>query len=246
VTHPTLLYLASGNPGKLREFNEAVPRSGVRIEQVPRIDRLPPCIEDGATFEENACKKAVHYSRCVSGLVFADDSGLCVDALGGAPGVYSARFAEVGRAIPISCARTAAGSVSEGTGDISGDASIAEAAAFGSVTANRADDANNTRLIRELKGVLSEQRAAHYFCVIALARAGQVLLTTEGRADGQILESPRGSGGFGYDPYFFYPPLVKTFAELTPEDKFAVSHRGKAFRQLLEVLSSDAVCWTCE
>jgi XTP/dITP diphosphohydrolase len=164
-------------------------------------------VEDGATFEENARQKALHYSRYVNGPVFADDSGLCVDALGGAPGIHSARFA-----------------------------------------GPDADDAaNNQKLLEELRRVEAMgagrtpgsalTRAAHYTCVIALAERGCILTITEGRADGVIIDGPRGTGGFGYDPFFFYPPLGKTFAELSPEEKFAVSHRGEAFRKLLDYLS---------
>jgi XTP/dITP diphosphohydrolase len=79
-------------------------------------------------------------------------------------------------------------------------------------------------------------RAAHYVCIIALAERGRIVNVVEGRADGLIIESPRGTGGFGYDPYFYFPPLGKTFAELSPKDKFAVSHRGEAFRKLLDSL----------
>jgi len=205
------LFLASANPGKLREFREAAGAQGLAVEPVPGIHRLPPCIEDGATFEENARKKSLHYSAFVDGLVFADDSGIVVDALGGAPGVRSARFA-----------------------------------------APDADDAqNNRKLLAELRSAeaasaLSQQpgaaaassRAAHYICVIALAKRERILTTVEGRADGIIVDEPRGAGGFGYDPYFFYPPLGKTFAELTPKEKSAVSHRGAAFRRLLEFLQA--------
>jgi XTP/dITP diphosphohydrolase len=172
--------------------------------------KLAACIEDGTTFEENARKKAIHYSRNCPGLIFADDSGLCVDALNGAPGVYSARFAG-----PPS-----------------------------------SDEKNNQRLLADIHQVEARRRAhaahaprpqlfnraAHYICVIALAEAGQVLTVVEGRADGAIIDEPRGAGGFGYDPYFFYPPLGKTFAEISPEGKFAVSHRGAAFRKLLDYL----------
>ncbi len=156
--------------------------------------KLPPCVEDGRTFEENARRKALHYSRCSAGLIFADDSGISVDALGGAPGVFSARYA----------------------GE---DAS---------------DKANNEKLFGALRQVPEPDRAAHYVCVIALAERGKILTLVEGRADGRILTEPRGSAGFGYDPLFYYPPAGKTFAELTPEEKFAVSHRGEAFRKLLE------------
>ncbi len=150
------------------------------------------------TFEENARKKALHYSRHVPGPVFADDSGICVDALDGAPGVHSARFAGEGAT----------------------------------------DAENNAKLLAELRRAMSRSREAHYVCVIALAEGGKVLAVTEGRADGQIAETPSGSGGFGYDPYFYHLPLAKTFAELSPEEKFGVSHRGIAFRTLLEFVQN--------
>ncbi|HZP01939.1 MAG TPA: RdgB/HAM1 family non-canonical purine NTP pyrophosphatase [Terriglobia bacterium] len=196
-----ILYLASANPGKVREFSEAARELEIVVEPVPGIRSLPPCVEDGATFEENARKKALHYSAYVKGWVFADDSGISVDALGGAPGVHSARYAGP-----------------EAT-----------------------DAANNAKLLAALGHVESgrkpaPRRDAHYVCVIALANSGRIQTVVEGRADGIILDTPRGSGGFGYDPYFYYPPLGKTFAELTLEEKFSVSHRGKAFRGLLDYL----------
>lgn len=202
------LYVASANPGKVREFQEAAAARGIAVEPVPGFENWPPCAEDGATFEENARKKALHYAAYVEGWVFADDSGICVDPLAGAPGVQSARFA---------------GPEAD-------------------------EEANNRKLLQELKraemaaratppqGPATMNRSAHYVCVIALARSGKIATVVEGRADGVILDAPRGSGGFGYDPYFFYPPLAKTFAELPPEEKFAVSHRGEAFRKMLETL----------
>jgi XTP/dITP diphosphohydrolase len=198
--HPLTLYLASGNPGKVREFWQAATARGIVVEALPRFSELPACVEDGVTFEENACKKALHFSRSTQGLVFSDDSGLSVDALGGAPGVHSARY----------------------SGPEATDAS------------------NNAKLLRELERAGARNRSAHYVCIIALARKGNLLGTFEGRADGLILEAPRGSGGFGYDPYFLFPPFGKTFAEVTAEQKFSVSHRGEAFRRLLEFLSSAA------
>lgn len=204
------LFLASTNPGKLREFRSAALVSGIAVEALPGLDQLPGCVEDGQTFEENARKKAIHYSRYSDELVFADDSGVAADALNGEPGVRSARFAGPGAT----------------------------------------DAANNARLVEELRcvsgscGGLSTapprevDRAAHYVCIIALARRGEVLAVTKGRADGVILDEPRGSGGFGYDPYFFYAPLRRTFAELSPAEKFAVSHRGEAFRRLLAFLEA--------
>ena len=197
------IFLASANPGKLREFQSAARPLGIDVKVLPGFCQLAPCIEDGATFEANACKKALHYSAFTKELVFADDSGICVDALGGAPGVHSARFA--------------------------------------GPEAN--DQANNQNLLSELRRVgaglksAPTNRAAHYVCVVALAQGQQILTVVEGRADGIILDSPRGSGGFGYDPYFFFPPLGKTFAEISAEEKFAVSHRGEAFRKLLDFLT---------
>lgn len=208
---PLTLYLASLNPAKMREFREAAADFGISLEPVRGLENFPGCVEDGRSYEENARKKAVHYSLLSPGLVFADDSGISVNALGGAPGIHSARYAGAG----------------------AGDA------------------ANNEKLLQELRaceqrsagqstrGPASQQltsRWAHYVCVIALAERGHVLATFEGRADGTILETPRGHGGFGYDPLFFFPPLGQTFAELAPHQKFQVSHRGEAFRKLLHFL----------
>jgi XTP/dITP diphosphohydrolase len=201
------VFLASANPGKVREFQSAAHAVGIKVKALPGYAQLPPCVEDGGTFEENARKKAIHYSSHTTELVFADDSGISVDALKGAPGIYSARYAGP-------------------------DAS---------------DEANNQKLLAELRrsendsaGESLEQvparRAAHYVCVIVLARQGDILTVVEGRADGTIIDAPRGAGGFGYDPYFFFPPLGKTFAQLSAKEKFAVSHRGEAFRKLLQFL----------
>ena len=193
-----VLYLASTNPGKLREFREAARQRGIAVDAVPGIGGMSPCVEDGLTFQDNACKKARYYSERAPGLVFADDSGICVDALGGKPGLYSARFAGSGAG----------------------------------------DEANNTKLIESMAPFSAGQRTAHYVCVIALAEAGRIIAVTEGRTDGMILETPRGEGGFGYDPFFLFPPLQRTFAELSPESKFAASHRGEAFRKLLDQVES--------
>jgi XTP/dITP diphosphohydrolase len=234
------LYLASFNPGKLREFGAAAAARGISVEPLPGIESLPACLEDGRTFEENARKKALHFSAYVSGSVFADDSGICVDALGGAPGVVSARFAgpdatdeENNHRLleELRCSEAAAGGLAQ-----------SEALRLGGflVPENRRALLCASQANRANSPCLEEQylrRTAHYVCVIALAQSGRILCLTEGRADGVILDSPRGTGGFGYDPYFFYAPLGKTFAELKPEEKFAVSHRGEAFRKLLDFLS---------
>ena len=189
--------IATSNSGKLRDFAGAAAGHGVTFAALPDFDRLPAVVEDGATFEANARKKAEHYSRFAPGeIVLADDSGLEVFALSGAPGVHSARYAS------------------------------------NSLEGNADDHANNARLLRELAGIAD--RRARFVCVIATARDGDTLATFRGEAEGRILEAPCGSGGFGYDPLFFLPALGKTFAELNPEEKAAVSHRGAAFRKFLE------------
>jgi XTP/dITP diphosphohydrolase len=226
ITLHSPLYLASSNPGKLREFREAASVRGIHIEPLQRIESLPPCIEDGRTFEENARKKALHYSAFVSGPVFADDSGISVDALRGAPGVFSARFARP-----------------DATEDENNRKLLQELRRVEGVTSGSSPVSLQTAL--EARGMAPtvenqpSRRAAHYVCVIALAQCGRILCVTEGRADGVILDEPRGAGGFGYDPYFFYTPLDRTFAELKPEEKFAVSHRGEAFRKMLDLLSQE-------
>src|SRR5713101_7588079 len=196
------ILIATSNPGKLRDFAGAASTQEIAVESVPNFSSLPPVVEDGSTFEANARKKAESYSRYVPGeIVLADDSGLEVDALGGAPGVHSARYA---------------------------------ADATHLLENNTDDEANNARLIRELRNVPPERRTGRFVCVIAAARDGQTLAVFEGKAEGAILEVPRGVHGFGYDPLFFFPQIQKTFAELTAEEKAKYSHRGAAFRQFLE------------
>jgi len=196
------ILIATSNPGKLRDFAGAAASHGIEIASVPDFPSLPAVVEDGLTFEANARKKAEHYSRYAPGeIVLADDSGLEVDALGGAPGVHSARYA---------------------------------ADAPHLVENNTDDEANNERLTRELRNVPPEKRTGRFVCVIATARDGQTLAVFRGEAEGIILESPRGSNGFGYDPLFYFPQIQKTFAELTAQEKAQYSHRGAAFRQFLE------------
>lgn len=205
------VFIATSNRGKLQDFAGAAAGYGLLVEGVPGFDSLPQALEDGATFEANARKKAEHYSHLLPGqIVLADDSGLQVEALGGAPGVHSARYAAAEPAAP-GVRRGAAGTQE-----------------------NSADAANNARLLRELGATPDERRRARFVCVIAAARDGRTLATFHGAAEGRILTEPRGRRGFGYDPLFFFPPLARTFGELTAEQKATVSHRGEAFRKFLE------------
>ena len=195
------IHIATSNAGKLRDFSGAAAPLGIEIMPLPNFAALPVVVEDGLTFEENARKKAEAYSRAVPGeIVLADDSGLEVEALKGAPGVHSARYA-------------------------------AEAPHL--MNDNTDDEANNARLLRELKEVPDDKRSARFVCVIAAARDGRTLEVFRGEAEGMILHRARGTNGFGYDPLFYFPQIQKAFAELTPEEKAQYSHRGTAFRQFL-------------
>lgn len=195
------ILVATSNAGKLRDFAGAAAPHGITITSIPNLLSLPQVVEDGATFEENARKKAEFYSLAVPDeLVLADDSGLEIDALGGAPGVHSARYA----------AEPQAGE------------------------SNADDEANNARVLRELQGVPEQRRTARFLCVIAAARNGHTLHISRGTVEGIILDAPQGINGFGYDPLFFLPGIQKTFAQLDPEEKALYSHRGMAFRQLMQ------------
>jgi XTP/dITP diphosphohydrolase len=195
------ILIATSNPGKLRDFAGAAVRHGVEVAPLPDFSCLPPVIEDGLTFEANARKKAEAYSRYATGeTIVADDSGLEIDALHGAPGVHSARYA---------------------------------ADQPDKADANTDDEANNARVLRELKGIAPAQRTGRFVCVLAAARDGKTLATFRGTAEGIILDAARGANGFGYDPLFYFPEIKKTFAELTAEEKSKYSHRGAAFREFL-------------
>ncbi|MGB2606401.1 MAG: RdgB/HAM1 family non-canonical purine NTP pyrophosphatase [Candidatus Sulfotelmatobacter sp.] len=201
------ILIATSNPGKLRDFAGAALRHGVEIAGIPHFSSLPTVVEDGLTFEANARKKAEGYSRYVAGeIVVADDSGLEIDALHGAPGVHSARYAapDLHNKEPHEA------------------------------DANTDDEANNARVLRELKDIPFPERTSRFVCVLAAARDGQTLATFRGAAEGLILDAPRGTNGFGYDPLFYFPPIEKTFAELSAEEKSQYSHRGAAFRQFLD------------
>jgi XTP/dITP diphosphohydrolase len=196
------IFIATSNPGKLRDFAGAAAAHDIEIATIPNFASLTAVVEDGHTFEENARKKAEQYSRSLPGeIVLADDSGLEVDALNGAPGVHSARYA------------------------------AAEPHKAGE---NTDDEANNARVLRELAGVPPDKRTGRFVCVIVAARDGQTLAVFRGVAEGQILDHLKGTGGFGYDPMFYFPQIQKTFAQLTPKEKAHHSHRGAAFRKFLD------------
>lgn len=185
------IVLATHNKNKVKEMRDALSDifAGCTVLTASEAGVTEDIPENGSSFEENAMIKA----RAVSGegkIAIADDSGLCVNALGGAPGIYSARYA----------------------GEPSDTAK------------------NNAKLIEELKG--KEDRSAYFVCAIACIMPSGESFTVRGTANGRILESARGSEGFGYDPLFFYEPLGKAFAELTKEEKQLVSHRGNALRML--------------
>jgi len=186
------IVIASGNPGKLREIGRIL--EPLDFQVVAQSDfGVPECPEPHVTFIENCLAKARHASLHTGLPALADDSGICVDALNGAPGVYSARYA--------------------------GEP--------------KSDQRNNVKLIQALSG--EANRKAHYYCVIVLVRHPDdpQPLIAEGSWHGEIIDTPRGENGFGYDPYFFLPEFGKTGAELEPDHKNAISHRGKALELLV-------------
>ncbi|MBV8552950.1 MAG: RdgB/HAM1 family non-canonical purine NTP pyrophosphatase [Acidobacteriaceae bacterium] len=198
----TIVYACSTNPGKLREFDFAARECGlesIAVASLPGLSGITPPEENGMSFEQNARLKAAYYSNFTPELVFADDSGLEVDALGGAPGIYSARFA--------------------GT--------------------DATDATNNELLLNKLAS--HSDRRARFVCALAIAQDGHVLHTVRGTVEGEILHAPCGRNGFGYDPLFYYPPFQQSLAQVPPEQKFAVSHRGNALRALFHWLANQRV-----
>ena len=204
------LYLATSNAGKLEEVRalaaaccaEASAKAGpppFEIAALPELSSLPPFEEIWPTFGENAAGKALHYSRTTDQLVLADDSGLVVPALGGAPGVHSARYAGP----------------------------------------NATDADRVAKLLEAMRGREDDDRRAHFVCVIAVAQRGAVRALVSAQAEGTLLDRPRGAGGFGYDPIFFFAPLGKTFAEISREEKNLYSHRGIATRKVMEFLANE-------
>ncbi|NIO03256.1 MAG: XTP/dITP diphosphatase [Proteobacteria bacterium] len=188
--------LATRNQGKIREITECLRDLDIVIYSLNDFPATSAVKEDGKNFRENALKKARYLADFTGKVALADDSGLEVEALGGKPGVLSARFA--------------------------GD--------------KASDQDNNKKLLEHLKGFPLGRRGASFRCVLALAEPSGQEIVIEETCQGVILLQERGGEGFGYDPLFFFPPLNKTFAELTREEKNQVSHRGKALRKLKEAL----------
>ncbi|MGD0962397.1 MAG: RdgB/HAM1 family non-canonical purine NTP pyrophosphatase [Candidatus Acidiferrales bacterium] len=195
---PLGLFLASSNSGKLREYRELAGNSPVQLELIPNFNDIPAFDETAPTFAGNSAGKALHYSQFTSELILADDSGLVVPALDGAPGVYSARYAGPG-----------------------------------------ASDADRLqKLLRQMQGKQAADRRARFICVVTLARNSRALAIVSDFAEGTLTLEPHGKEGFGYDPLFFSSELGCTFAEASQREKNHYSHRGRAFRKLLELLLS--------
>jgi XTP/dITP diphosphohydrolase len=193
------LLIATTNAGKLAEITPILAAFPLEIVSLWELAEPPQVIEDGRSFEENALKKARAFAAFARLPTLADDSGLEVDALNGAPGIYSARYAG----------------------------------------ADADDERNNRKLLSELDGLDAQKRAARFVCALALCipeGAGEWVI--RGCCEGSIAAAPRGSEGFGYDPLFFFPPMNKTFGEISGEQKAAISHRGKALTKLAALLPS--------
>ena len=194
------LLIASNNAHKVREIEEILTGYFDEMVTMKEAGLDIDVVEDGKTFRENAVKKATEIlEKSGFDATLADDTGLCVDALGGAPGVYSARYA--------------------------GEAHDTAA--------------NNALLMENMKDVPDGERTCRFTCCVALARRGRPVLVVEGKAEGLLLRAPVGENGFGYDPYFFYPPLGKSFAELTAQEKNSVSHRRAALDALRKALDAE-------
>lgn len=190
MSHIPPLILSSRNRKKSQEVAEILAPFGITVASITDFPDVGEVVEDGATFLENASRKASQPARQLGRWVIGEDSGLTVDTLGGEPGVFSARY--------------------------SGDGAT--------------DGKNNAKLIAELRNVPAEKRAAAYVCTIALADpTGAIRLTAEGRCCGRIIDTPRGTNGFGYDPYFLIREYHRTFGELSSRVKHQISHRARAF-----------------
>ncbi|MBE6413820.1 MAG: XTP/dITP diphosphatase [Verrucomicrobiaceae bacterium] len=200
------IFIATSNKHKVQEFSQMFENAGLNclVHGVDEIDGFIPPVEDGSTFAENSFIKARALKKFVSdAFVMADDSGIVVDALNGAPGIYSARYAGVDGA--------------------------------------NADLSNNEKLLKELENVPDCERSARFVCAIALITPSEDEFVFEGKIEGFINHGAVGCGGFGYDPLFYVPEFNKTTAELSAEEKNKVSHRGQAFKKMVEFLKKQKV-----
>ena len=186
------MILATRNKGKLKEIQVLLSDFDIDIMSLDEAENAPHVVEDGKTFMENAFKKAKVIAEATGIMALADDSGLEVDALDGAPGVHSARY--------------------------SGE--------------NASDASNNEKLLADLEGVYSGKRNAHFSCVVVVYHPSGRWISTESKCEGEIAMNPVGDRGFGYDPVFYLPSLNRTMAQLSPEEKNSLSHRGKALEKL--------------
>lgn len=190
------LLVATNNAGKLREISQILRPSGIEVVSLEQAGVRGDPVEDGATFEKNALIKAHFFAEKSDLPTVADDSGLCVNALGGAPGIFSARY----------------------SGPDATDAS------------------NNALLLEKMHDIPDQDRTAHFFCAMVCVRPDGKSLLATGKSEGLLLREPRGNNGFGYDPLFFVPEYDQTFAQLPPEKKHAISHRGRALANLVRAL----------
>lgn len=192
------LLVATTNKKKLEELRAILSDLPLELSLLSDFKNIQEVEETGATFEANAILKAQGYAKQTGLLTLGEDSGLCCDALDGAPGVYSARFAGEGKD----------------------------------------DQANNLKLLKMLDKLPDNCRHAHYACAVALAAPGKLIGTVQGEVHGAIIRDFRGTGGFGYDPLFFYPPFQKTFGEVSADQKHKVSHRAQALAKLKVLLKN--------
>jgi len=195
---PIRLLLASSSAGKLREYRELAHGSVFDLDLLPNFRELVEFEETAPTFAENALGKALYYGRFTDELLMAEDSGLVVPALGGAPGVYSARYA----------------------GPKGTDTDCVE------------------KLLRAMAGKTGSERRARFVCVIAAAYRGRALAVVSDFVEGLVIDEPRGTNGFGYDPIFLLPDIGRTSAEISQDEKNRISHRGKAFRKIQDILAN--------
>ena len=198
------IVLATRNSGKIREILAVLEPLGVEVRSLADLADIPEPPETGETFAENARHKAMYYARATGRWCLADDSGLVVDALDGAPGVHSARYAA------DNCPPNA--------------------------DRDTIDAANNAKLLAAMEGVPDSGRTARFVCHLALADAERIIIEVSDTIEGRIGREPRGENGFGYDPLFYVPHMGCTTAQLPPDEKNAVSHRGKAVRRFAELL----------